>query len=46
MFRYDVYKKMTQPVLDYLSVNSNFNEIDGTLQIDEITREIERFINV
>ncbi len=46
MFRYDVYKKMTQPVLDYLAVNSNFNEIDGTLQIDEITKEIERFINV
>lgn len=46
MFRYDVYKKMTQPVLDYLAVNSNFNEIDGTLQIDEITKEIERLINV
>lgn len=46
MFRYDVYKKMTQPVLDYLAVNSNFKKIDGTLQIDEITKEIERFINV
>ncbi len=46
MLRYDVYKKMTQPVLDYLSGNSNYKLIDGTLQIEEITKEIERLINV
>ena len=46
MLRYDIYNKTTKPVLDYLSVNSNFKEIDGTLQIDEITRKIDDFMNV
>jgi len=30
MSRYDIYKKTTQPVLDYLSKNLRFYEIDGT----------------
>tara|TARA_B110000116_G_C16556171_1_gene455386 strand:- start:5 stop:646 length:642 start_codon:yes stop_codon:yes gene_type:complete len=46
MSRYDIYTKTTQPVLNFLSKNSNFNEIDGTLEIDEITRKIDTFINV
>ena len=46
MSRYDIYKKTTQPVLNFLSKNSNFNEIDGTLQIDEITAKIDGFVKV
>ena len=44
--RYETYMKTTQPVLNFYSKNPNFKEIDGTLQIDEITRKIETFINV
>jgi len=36
----------TQPVLNFYSENPNFNEIDGTLEIEEITRKIDTFINV
>mgnify|MGYP001600466105 CR=1 FL=1 len=46
MSRYDIYIKTTEPVLNYLSKNPNFQEIDGTLEIDEITRKIDTFINV
>ena len=44
--RYDTYMKTTQPVLNFYSQNPNFNEIDGSLEIDEITRKIDTFINV
>ena len=44
--RYDTYMETTRPVLDFYSKNSNFNEIDGTLEIDEITTKIDTFINV
>ena len=46
MSRYDIYTKTTEPVLNFLSKNPNFKEIDGTLKIDEITRKIDTFINV
>jgi adenylate kinase len=46
MSRYDIYTKTTEPVLNFLSKNSNFQEIDGTLEIDKITRKIDTFINV
>ena len=46
MSRYDIYTKTTEPVLKFLSKNPNFQEIDGTLEIDEITRKIDDFINV
>jgi len=46
MSRFDIYTKTTQPVLNYLSKNSNFHEIDGTLKIDEITKKIDAFIDV
>jgi adenylate kinase len=46
MSRYDIYTKTTQPVLNLLSKNLNFHEIDGTLEIDEITAKIDTFINV
>ena len=44
--RYEKYMKTTQPVLDHYSKNSNFKEIDGNMEIDEITRKINTFINV
>ena len=46
MSRYDIYTKTTEPVLNFFSKNSNFHEIDGTLEIDEITAKIDTFINV
>ena len=46
MSRYDIYTKTTEPVLDFLSKNLNFQVIDGTLEIDEITSKIDTFINV
>ena len=44
--RYDKYMETTRPVLDFYSKNQNFHEIEGTLQIQEITRKIDTFINV
>ncbi|MDA7597183.1 adenylate kinase [Candidatus Pelagibacter sp.] len=44
--RYDTYMETTRPVLDFYSKNSNFHELDGTLEINEITRKIDTFINV
>ena len=44
--RYDTYMETTRPVLDFYSKNPNFHEIDGTQEIDEITRKIDTFINV
>ena len=44
--RYDTYIETTKPVLDYYSKNSNFHEIDGTMEIDKITSKIEAFLNV
>ena len=44
--RYDTYIKTTRPVLDYYSKNLNFHEIDGSMEIDEITSKIEAFLNV
>ncbi len=44
--RYDTYMQTTKPVLDYYAKNSNFNEIDGSLEIDEITAKIDTFLQV
>ena len=44
--RYETYMETTRPVLDFYSKNSYFHEIDGTQEIDEITRKIDTFINV
>ena len=44
--RFDTYMKTTRPVLDFYSKKSNFHEIDGDLEIDQITRKIDNFINV
>tara|TARA_B100001093_G_scaffold493040_1_gene534793 strand:+ start:742 stop:1305 length:564 start_codon:yes stop_codon:yes gene_type:complete len=44
--RYDTYMETTRPVLDFYSKNPNFYEIDGALEINEITAKIDAFINV
>ena len=44
--RYEKYMETTQPVLNFYSENPNFKEIDGSMEIDEITRKIDTFINV
>ena len=44
--RYDTYMEITRPVLNYYSKNLNFHEINGTQEIDQITKEIEAFIDV
>ena len=46
MSRYDIYTKTTKPVLNFFSKNSNFHEIDVTLEIDQITAKIDTFINI
>ena len=44
--RYDVYMETTKPVLEHYSKNSNFHEIDGSLEIDQITNKIDTFLAV
>ena len=44
--RYDTYMETTKPVLNFYSKNPNFNEIDGTLEIEEITAKIDTFLQV
>ena len=44
--RYDAYMETTRPVLEFYSKNQNFHEIDGSLEIEEITSKINTFINV
>ena len=44
--RYDTYMEITKPVLDFYSKNPNFHEIDGTLEIEQITNKIDAFLQV
>ena len=44
--RYEKYMETTQPVLNFYSENPNFKEIDGSMEIDEITRKIDTFVNL
>ena len=44
--RYDTYMQSTKPVLEFYSKKPNFKEIDGSGEIDEITKKIETFVNV
>ena len=44
--RYDTYMETTKPVLDFYSKNPNFYEIDGTLEIDQITSKINDILQV
>ena len=44
--RYDTYMETTKPVLNFYSKKVNFYEIDGSYEIDEITRKIDTFVKV
>ena len=44
--RYDTYMKATNPVLDFYSKNSNFTEIDGADEIDQINNKINDILKV
>ena len=44
--RYDIYMKETKPVLDFYSSHKGFHEIDGSLEIAEITSKIGHILNV
>ena len=44
--RYDTYMKTTKPVLEFYSKNPNFKEIDGALEIPQITSKIDAFLRV
>ena len=44
--RYDTYMETTRPVLDFYSKNLNFYEIDGSLEIDQITSKINDILRV
>ena len=44
--RYEKYMEITQPVLNFYAKNPKFKKIDGSLEIEEITRKIDTFINV
>ena len=38
--------KKTKPVLDFYSTHKGFNEIDGSLKIDQITSKIDIILRV
>ncbi len=44
--RYDTYMETTKPVLDFYSKKANFHEIDGSYEIDQITKKIDTFVRV
>tara|TARA_B110001452_G_scaffold104540_1_gene86663 strand:- start:245 stop:886 length:642 start_codon:yes stop_codon:yes gene_type:complete len=44
--RYDTYMSMTKPVLEFYSKNVNFTEIDGKLEIEQITNKINDILKV
>tara|TARA_B100000029_G_scaffold112539_1_gene104711 strand:- start:43 stop:684 length:642 start_codon:yes stop_codon:yes gene_type:complete len=44
--RYDEYMKKTKPVLDFYSSRSYFYEIDGSLNIEQISSKIEQILTV
>jgi adenylate kinase len=46
LIRYDTYMETTRPVLEFYAKNPNFYDIDGSLEIDDITMKIQGFLNV
>ena len=44
--RYDTYMEVTKPVLKYYSKNNNFHEVDGSMEIINISQKIEEILNV
>ena len=44
--RYDTYMEVTKPVLEYYSKKNNFHEVDGSMEIINISQKIEEILNV
>ena len=44
--RYDTYMEITNPVLEYYSKNQNFHEVDGSMEIKDISQKIEEILHV
>ncbi len=44
--RYDTYMEITKPVLDYYSKNQNFHEVDGSMEIKDISQKIEEILRL
>ena len=44
--RYDTYMEVTKPVLEYYSKNHNFHEVDGSMEIKDISQKIVEILNV
>ena len=44
--RYDRYMVITKPVLDYYSKKQNFHEVDGSMEINDISQKIEQILRV
>ncbi len=44
--RYDTYMEVTRPVLDYYSKKQNFHEVDGSMEINDISQKIEEILKV
>ena len=44
--RYDTYMEITKPVLNYYSIKDNFHEIDGSMEISDISRKIEEILKL
>ena len=43
--RYDTYMEITKPVLDYYAKNQNFHELNGSMEINDITQKIDEIIS-
>ena len=43
--RYDTYMDITKPVLDYYSKNKNFHEVDGSMEINDISQKIQAIVS-
>ena len=44
--RYDTYREITKPVLNFYSGNPNFHEIDGSLKIGDISQKIDEILKL
>ena len=44
--RYETYMDITKPVLDYYSKNQNFHEVDGSMEIHDISQKIEEILRL
>ena len=44
--RYETYMKTTKQVLNFYSKNVNYTEIDGNMEIEQITNKINDFLTV